>query len=137
MRQGEKVMKKYIVDGVEFDADIVMEMFKEVFDYVGSFVLEKDDDELQTIIFEDYDFYYPNLADFRLNILYDSHYITDEMRHKAQEMRAFSEKMLNGNLRRSASVIRKSPEWRQIFLFADEIKAFLADGKTNKSREKS
>lgn len=118
-------MKKYIIDGIEFDVDIVMEMFKEVFDYVGSFVLEKDDDELQTIIFEDYDFYYPNLADFRLNILYDSGYITDNIKDKAQRMRILSEEMLNGGMERSAFIVRKSPEWKRIFLIADEIKEFL------------
>lgn len=119
-------MKKYIIDGMEFDADIVMKMFEEVFDYVGTFLLKKSDREMEGIIYEDYDFHYTNLADFRLDILCDSNYITNEIKEKAHKMRLLSEKMLSEGVERSSTVIRNTSEWNQIFSIADEIKLFLA-----------
>ena len=118
-------MAKYFFNGQEFEASIVMDRFEQVFEYIGSFILQENDDELMGIIYEDYDFYYTDLADFRLDILVDNNYITDEIREKAHKMRVLSEKMLNEKVKRSAYIIRNSPEWNQIFSLADEIKLFL------------
>ena len=113
--------KKYIIDNIEFNADVVMEGFKTIFHYIGSHVLKYDDQELADEIYEDYDFHYTDLADFRLDILLDSGHITDDIRLKAQEMRSLSEKMFAESVERSANIVRNSAEWQRIISLADQI----------------
>ncbi len=117
--------KKYLIDNKEFDSDVVMEMFAQVFEYVGNFILGLSDDDLLGNIYEEYDFSYTDLADFRLDILLDNGNITEEIKVKAQEMRNLSEKMFEVGVERSVSFIKKSPEWRRIFTLAEEIRKFL------------
>lgn len=115
--------KKYIIDGMEFDEDSIMVMFSDVFDWIGSFVLKKSDEELKWDVYDDYE--PAHMADFRLDILVDSGYITKDIKLKAQKIRQLSEIMLAENKERSADVVRNSSEWHQIFSMADEVRAFL------------
>ena len=118
--------KKYFVDNIEFDADIVMEMFRGVFEYIGSHVLDYDDLNLECEIYEDYDIQYMNLADWRLEILLDSGHITNDIKLKAQEMYQLSKGMFGDDVERTAQFIRTSPEWQKIVFLADEIKNFIS-----------
>jgi len=49
--------KKYLVDNIKFDADVVMEKFRVIFDHIGSCVLDCDDFNLEGEIYEEYDFF--------------------------------------------------------------------------------
>ena len=124
--------RKYIIDNIEFDSKIVMEMFEEVFCYIGSFILGENDEKIEGLIYEEYDSCAATgLIDFKLDILLDNNFITKEIKLKAQEMRILSDKMFGEDMERSASFIRTSPEWQKIIALADEIKSFL-DAQNNK-----
>lgn len=119
--------KKYIIDNIEFNSDLEMEKFKEVFNFIGSFILNYNDRELEGIVYEEYDDRQcSTLIDFKLDILLDSGYITHDIKTKAQEIQTLNEKVLNDKVERSASFIRNSLEWKRIIFLADEIREFLS-----------
>jgi hypothetical protein len=118
--------KKYFIDNIEFDAEELMKMFRDVFNYIGSFILDESDTEIEGLIYEEYDFHiFGSWIDEKLDILLDSGNITSGIKLKAQEMRNLSEKMLGENAERSASIIKNSAEWKRILSLADQIRIFL------------
>jgi len=95
-------------------------------DYIGSFLLALSDNiDLESRIYEDYDFHYTDMTNFMLDILVDSGYITEDIKIKSQKIRKLSDKMFADEVERSADFIRNSKDWNEIFSLADEIRQFL------------
>ena len=117
--------KKYIVNGFEWDIDVVIHNFQALFDNIGSFLLDENDEYLEGWIYEHYDMYFSWISNDYLEVLIGIGYITEEIKQKAQEMRILSDKMFEDNVECSAHIIRTSPEWQRIIFLADEIRAFL------------
>lgn len=120
-----KVNNRYFVEKVEYYPKLLIEKIHEIFDYIGLHILDYDDEELECIIYEDYDCVISGFPNFQLEILLDSGYITEDIKHKVTEMRDLSEKMFGKGIERSATFVRNSPEWRRIIVLADQIRTLL------------
>lgn len=99
------------------------EFYEETLSYVGLFVLDENDDEIDALIFEDFDCSVWTFLDIEtLRPLYENNFISYEKMQESQKLKELYISIHN-SAERDISQIKRSPKWLELFLLADKIKS--------------
>lgn len=117
---------KYYIDNNENDLQQLMDKFIQCFNIIGTFVLNKSDEQIESIIYKDYNtIVYDCLAKDNLQILLSKGFINNEIMYMAREIRDLSIEMLSNNKEQSIDIVKTSSKWNRIFVLADQTREFL------------